>query len=396
MRLDKKITELLQLLDPSFRQYVREDGTSIVELKRALYGLIQSAKLWYDELSSTLLAGGFKKNPYEDCVFNKDHNGHQLSIYLHVDDLFVTCKDELGITYVENLLKKKYSEITCYRGNRVEYLGMIFHFTGDKVEISQAKFVEDFLREAEVTATAPSPAAPELFAIDPTSPKLDLKRAKKFHSWVASLLYLAKRTRPDILLPVGFLTTRVLCSSEEDQKKLERVIRYLNGTRDLSLHLACGTAILVALYADAAFAVHPEAKSHTGSLLTMGLGAFHARSGKQGLVTKSSTESELVAMSDSLAQAMWARLFLIGQGYDVPPVEVHQDNMSTISLAEKGKSTSDRTRHINIRYFWVTDCMDRGDVKVGHTRTLKQYADCLTKPLQGKHFLDQRKFILGV
>jgi hypothetical protein len=72
-------------------------------------------------------------------------------------------------------------------------------------------------------------------------------------------------------------------------------------------------------------------------------------------VSKSSTEAELIiGLSDSLTQILlWSRLFIQGQEYVIPPVMVYQDNKSTIVLAEKGRSNAGRTRHINIRYYFV-------------------------------------------
>jgi hypothetical protein len=101
-------------------------------------------------------------------------------------------------------------------------------------------------------------------------------------------------------------------------------------------------------------------------------------------------------LSDSLGQALWLRNFLIAQGYDVQlPVHACQDNLSTIALTAKGKSTSDRTRHIGIRFFWIKDLIDRKEVSLQHISTHDMMADILTKPLQGIQFVRLRDLILG-
>jgi hypothetical protein len=88
--------------------------------------------------------------------------------------------------------------------------------------------------------------------------------------------------------------------------------------------------------------------------------------------------------------------FLIAQGYDMlPPIDIKEDNMSTIALAEKGRSTSDRTRHINIRYFWIKEVLDQGIAKISHLETVNMVADILTKPLQGAQFEHLRDLLLG-
>jgi hypothetical protein len=209
------------------------------------------------------------------------------------------------------------------------------------------------------------------------------------------LLYLAKRVRPDILPPVAFLSTRTQAPTDDDQSKLNRVLRYINSTKEMGMILQSTKDIAVLVYADASYGVHADGKSHTGVYITLGRGGVFFRSTKQKIVTKSSTESELVGLSDSLGQAIWTRDFLIGQGYKVGPAKVFQDNMSTITLAAKGRSTSDRTRHIHIRYFFVKDRVDNGEVVIEYKPTKLMLADLLTKPLQGDLFRAMRRELLN-
>ena len=125
------------------------------------------------------------------------------------------------------------------------------------------------------------------------SPPLSIRVAKYFHTFVAKLLYLSKRTRPDILTLVAFLTTRVQSPTEDDRAKLHKGMRYLCETIDLSLTLKVEGPIRVAAYVDVSFATQS-----TGVYITLGKGAIYSRSSKLKLVTKSSTEAELVGISD--------------------------------------------------------------------------------------------------
>jgi hypothetical protein len=177
--------------------------------------------------------------------------------------------------------------------------------------------------------------------------------------------------------------------------KLIRICKYLNGTRDLYLRLSAEDMV-VSAYIDASFAVHQDMKSHTGAVITLGKGAVRARSSKQRLVSKSSTESELIGLSDELSQVIWTRNFLMEQGYTQAPAEIHQDNKSTMIIAAKGKSNSPRCRHINIRYYFVKDKIATGEVKLTHTRTNDLIADFFTKPLQGELFRSHRDKIMNV
>ena len=116
---------------------------------------------------------------------------------------------------------------------------------------------------------------------------------------------------------------------------------------------------------------------------------------KQKLNTRSSTETELVAVHDRLPDIIWTRYFLKWQGYNSEMI-LYQDNMSAMLLEKNGKrSSSKRTKHINIRFYFITDRYEKGDVQIVHCGTETMLADYFTKPLQGKKFLEFRKRIMN-
>jgi len=103
---------------------------------------------------------------------------------------------------------------------------------------------------------------------------------------------------------------------------------------------------------------------------------------KQNLVTKSSTEAEFVTASDFASEAIFSTDFLVEA---ISPTIIHQDNMS-VAMIQNGMSKSDRTRHVNVRYFWTKKRVDNGDIKIFYIPTDDMIADILTKPLQGDKF----------
>ena len=273
---------------------------------------------------------------------------------------------------------------------------MVFDFErAGRVAIKMDGYVDDIINEYCVTGSAVSPAQADLFTILPDSPTLESGKAEEFHSRVAKLLYMAKRTRPDMLTVIGFLATRVQAPTQQDWMKLDRALRYLRATRDMWLNLTASDDYNVEAYIDASFGVHPDGKGHTGVCITIGSGFFYVASTKQKLVAKSSTEAELIGVSDGLSQVLWVRNFLLAQGHTVGPAIVWQDNKSTLAIMEKGKSTSSRTKHINIRYFFIADRVRSGEVSLKYKPTEHMVADLLTKPVQGELFRYLRGIMLG-
>ena len=102
-----------------------------------------------------------------------------------------------------------------------------------------------------------------------------------------------------------------------DWKKLVRLLKYLNGTKDLVLTLSAEDLHIIKWYVDASLAVHPDFKSHTGGAMTFGRGAVQSVSRKQKLNTRNSCESELVGADDVSPLIFWTKLFMEAQGYDI-------------------------------------------------------------------------------
>jgi len=154
---------------------------------------------------------------------------------------------------------------------------------------------------------------------------------------------------------------------------------------------------IIKWYVDVAFAVHPDFKSHTGGVMTLGAGALQGLSRKQKMNTRSSTEGELVGADDASVLIMWTLLFMEAQGYEIEKNILYQDNKSTILLEQNSKkSSSKRTRALNIRYFYLTDQIEKGHVIIHYCPTGEMIADFMSKPLQGKLFQKFRKEIMGM
>ena len=93
---------------------------------------------------------------------------------------------------------------------------------------------------------------------------------------------------------------------------------------------------------------------------------------------------------------LWLRDFIEYQGYPRAPVSLEQDNMSCITLLQKGESTATATKYIDVKLFWVSDYIKRGEVRVTYVPTGEMTSDYFTKPLQGSLFTKMSNRIMGV
>ena len=185
---------------------------------------------------------------------------------------------------------------------------------------------------------------------------------------------------------------------EDDWKKLKRVLAYLKETINdyRILGINRNNILDMITWVDASYAVHEDMKSHTGGTTSLGVGTVSSKSSAQRLNVKSATEAELVAMSEYLPYDIWIKNFLIEQGYDVNENTMFQDNQSAIRMEINGRnSCTGNSRHIDIRYFFVKDRVDKKEVSIKYCPTEKMLADYFTKPLNGNRFRVLRGIIMG-
>ena len=174
-------------------------------------------------------------------------------------------------------------------------------------------------------------------------------------------------------------------------------MKYIQGTIGLPLIFSINKSVNINWYFDAAFAVHKDMRSHTGGFIAMGTGGAYVQSRKHYLNTKISTEANLVGVYSVLTQVIWNRYFLKEQGYLIHDNVICQDKQSAITLEKNGgKPTSKRTRHINIRYYFIADRIVNQEASVEFCPTIDMIGYYFTKALQGSQFHWLRNIIIGI
>jgi len=396
MYLDSQIVNILRTISPSIIPFIKKNGRLMVRLNKALYGCVQSAKLWYDKLKKILLEIGFVKNKVDFCVFNRVKNNIRSTIAFHVDDLLITSSSNNEISDIIELIRARVGGLKVQRGNKIKFLGMNFvRSNNGDIDITMSNYINECVAEWQTVNKSKCPNHADLFE-EFDSVLLPEKNKKVYHSGVAKLLYLAKRARPDILTTVSHLSSRVQKPTNKDLLKLDKVFEYLHSSVSHGIHFNGGSEIQLEVYADASYGVHDNGKSRTGVIAMIAGGVIDTLSTKQSMVTKSSTEAELIALSEGTSTALRCKQFLEMQGIVIECVKVYQDNKSVITMINAGKSNSKRTKHIKIHYFFTKDYMDKGEIDVIYCPTELMIADIMTKPLMGFKFITLRDKIVKV
>ena len=200
-------------------------------------------------------------------------------------------------------------------------------------------------------------------------------------------MYLAKRCRGDLLTSVCYLSTKVREPTIGDLRKLHRLIQYLRHNQKLELKLYCdigdNNSIKIQTYIDASWSNYPTGESQHGCCISLGKGCIFNKSKKQRLVSKSSTESELIALADLSNETFWLKQFLENLNYNVT-IDIYEDNKSTIKLLNNGRSHDHRTKHIANKFFYLSDNLKRKEFKLIYNETSTMLADFLPKSIVGK------------
>ena len=213
----------------------------------------------------------------------------------------------------------KIGHAKAHRGKVHDCLGMNLDCTRKGVlRVEMKKYINNVIKDYPCDIKSNKTIWNDnLFKIDNDSPPLSIEETETFHTFAMKGMFLVKRARPDLEPGIGFLSTRVRNPTEQDKNKLEKILGHLQFTKNDILTLEADKSATLYWYIDAAFAVHPDMKSHTGSTFTLGKGAISSSSTKQKVNSRSTTEAELIGVDDKIAKVIWTKKFIEEQGFEV-------------------------------------------------------------------------------
>ena len=339
---------------------------------------------------------------------NKTIRGKQCTIAWYVDDNILSHAEQEAVDEVIDKIEGYFPGLVIEKGSKLNFLGMEIDFIGNtKFSLSLVKYITNMIEELEellkpygehLNREYAHPATKELFTVKENAKTLPEDKAEIFRTFVAKIfmLWTEKRGRPDVEPTMAFLCTRVKQPNVDDWQKFKRMCCFIKSTKNDVRIIGADDLLDMLVMIDSAHAVHNNMRGHTGGITTFGTGLIDQKSSKQKMNTRSSTETEHVAgTSEYLPKPIFFELFMNAQGYK-PNITLAKDNESEIRMLLNGKeSCTANSKHVAIKYFWSTDRIKRGRMKVKYCPTQKMVADYMSKPLQGSLFQLFRKVIMG-
>jgi hypothetical protein len=357
----------------------------VLRLNKALYGLRRSPLLWQTKFTATLKDLGFKEVPQEPCVVLKDG----IICFFFVDDIVFAFrkKDREKVAHTVTSLKETFTMSEL--GELKWFLGM--HIIRDRSKrylwVSQLSYIEkvasQFTPDLERCPETPM-TEEELLQLPPDEEVNEVDRTL-YQRKVGSLLFAAISTRPDIAFAAARLSRFNQRPGKVHQEAADRVIRYLYRTRHLSIqygHQSTTTSLICA--SDASFADNRvDRKSSQGYLMKLFGGPVAWRANKQDTVTTSSTEAELLALSQTAKEAIYLSRLLHALTVQLDePLTIECDNLQTIRLLVlEAAKLQTKLRHVDIHSHWLRQEVQRRTIQLQWQETNKMIADGLTKAL---------------
>lgn len=357
-------------------------------LKRSLYGLKQSPRLWNQRFDLFMVKSGFKRSEQDTCVYFKEISKNQyVYLLLYVDDMLIASKDMNQIKKLKDLLSSEFEMKDMGEAKRI--LGMEIHRDRSKgvLTLSQGNYLMKVLDTFKLDQcnSVQTPLGVH-FKLRAATEK-DLKEQEEemksvpYASAVGSIMYAMIGTRVDLAYPVGVISRYMSKPLKEHWQAVKWVLRYIKGSTGLKLVFKRQERFVLSGYCDSDFSGELDHMRSTGGyVFTLGGGTISWRSSLQRVVALSTTEAEYMALAEAGKEAVWIKRLMNEMGFHQGAVEVFCDSQSAIALS-KNAVFHERTKHVARKFHFIRDLITDGLVKVTKIPTLYNPADILTKVL---------------
>jgi hypothetical protein len=381
--LKSDLDEEIYMLLPKAK---KEDKCQFVRLLKSIYGLKQAGKLWYENIRGVLVSNDYVQCPFDQCVFTKyiPLEDIDIDICLHVDDLLTSSANDKSADLLWQQLIKAYGDVNETTTTKT-HLGINWEQLTEGLKISQPGYLQKIITELSMTdsETAPTPYRNNKRKFDEIDSIHTPAMTEKLRSIVGLLNHAAIHTRPDILFPTSFLATKMTEATESDIQDGLHIVKYLKGTPNLGLTFANNIEPVLEAFMDASHLLHWDSKGHSGLAYRLGsrkTACFDFASKKQSLVTRSSTDAEIYVIDKGCHDIEWLRqLMIFLRCPQKEPTVIHEDNEGCIFLSKGESKYSNKSKHIQWRYYYALQSIAEGTAIPKYIHTDEQVADILTK-----------------
>ena len=352
---------------------------TVCRLRKSLYVLKQSPRMWFGRFSSVMKAEGYAQSNGDSSLFHRHSPSGVSILVVYVDDILITGSDAAEAGRLSAALAQEF-EIKALGPLRY-YLGLEVAYTSRGIFVSQQKYTVDLLKLTDMTECAPvrTPIDPNVkLGEGGDSPPVN---HYQYQQLVGKLIYLT-HTRPDISFAVHLLSQFMHAPHEIHRQAANQVLAYLKGCPGKGLLFPRSTDQTVKVYTDADFAGSIVDYRSTSGYCTFIFGSLVTwKSCKQDRVSRSSAEAEYRALADGASEAQWIHGILSDLCIRyVGPIHFFCDNKSAIALAQNPGQTG-RIKHMERDRFFFKERMDEGLFDLEFVPSSDQAADVLTKGL---------------
>ncbi|XP_062119585.1 uncharacterized mitochondrial protein AtMg00810-like [Humulus lupulus] len=272
----------------------------VCKLHKALYGLRQAPRAWFDKLKSAIFSLGFTSSRADTSLFLRFTPQHICFILVYVDDILVTGSDTDAISTLVSQLDRLFALKDL--GHINYFLGIQVEHTDSGLHLCQKKYITDLLWRAKMqfanSLTNPMTSGEKLSAFGS-----DLVTEPHFYRSLVGALQYATITRPEITYAVNRVSQFMQNPLQSHFKVVKKILRYLKGTLDYGLHLSRSSQLSLTAFCDADWASDPDdRRSTTGFCIFLGANLVSWASKKQRTVSRSSTESEYRSLANTTAE----------------------------------------------------------------------------------------------
>ena len=358
----------------------------VCKLKKSIYGLKQSPRCWSKAFTEFMMEIGFKQSTSDPCVFVRSKKELEI-LAVYVDDLILITESTESMNELKVSLKERYKMKDMGELSYILGISVIQDKEKNCVILHQKHYIEAILQKygmdnAKPVAT-PADANVKLRKSDGVSKPVD---QHTYQSMVGSLLYAAMATRPDIAQAVSAVSKFNANPDAAHLTAVKRILRYLKGTANFALKYEQSDSRALIGFSDADWAGDQDDRhSTTGNVFLLSGGAVSWLSKKQATVALSTAVAEYIALSQAAQEGIWLKRLLSDLGVEAMSTVILEDNQGAIAIAKNPVNHS-RTKHIDIRYHYIRECVQNGQIELQYCPTNDMKADIFTKPLTRQKF----------